>query len=156
MATIWQKLAALVNFHCPAAFGSSGFLNRNEPRSGFPQSSFGRSGVDSHESLGYQGAKLSRSLSTKGEADVVFKGLIAAVAAVGLSATPAIAAANSSAATARAVASAQPAPAAETVEGESEMFGRGGFIIPLLVIITILVGIYIAVDDNGDGPPVSP
>ena len=86
---------------------------------------------------------------------MVFKGLIAAVAAVGLSATPAIAAANSAAATAR-VANAEVAPAAETVEGESELFGRGGFIIPLIAIVLIALGIYIAVDDNGDGPPVSP
>jgi hypothetical protein len=90
----------------------------------------------------------------KGEADVVFKGLIAATAALGLSVTPAIAAANGSAAAARA-ASTQAAPAEEIVEGESEMFGRGGFIIPLLVIIVIIIGIYIAVDDN-DGPSVSP
>lgn len=85
---------------------------------------------------------------------MVFKGLIAAVAAVGLSATPAIAAANSSAAAARA-ASAEVAPASETVEGESEMFGRGGFIIPLLVVIVVLLGIYVALDDD-ENPPVSP
>ena len=96
-----------------------------------------------------------RSLSTKGEADVVFKGLIAAVAAVGLSASPAIAAANSAAATAR-IASAEIAPADETVEGDSELFGRGGFIIPLIAIVLIALGIDIAVDDGGDGPPVSP
>jgi len=86
---------------------------------------------------------------------VVFKGLIAAVAAVGLSATPAIAAANSAAATAR-VASAEVAPAAETVEGDSELFGRGGFIIPLIAIVLIALGIYIAVDDNDEDLPVSP
>jgi hypothetical protein len=93
-------------------------------------------------------------LSTKGEAEVVFKGLIAAASAVALSVTPAIAAANGSAAAARAASVA--APADETVEGESELFGRGGFIIPLLVIIVIIIGIYIAVDDGEDGPPASP
>lgn len=86
---------------------------------------------------------------------MVFKGLIAAVAAISLSATPAIAAANGSAAAARA-ASVEVAPAGETVEGESEMFGRGGFIIPLLAIILIIIGIYIAVDDDEEGPPISP
>ena len=86
---------------------------------------------------------------------MVFKGLIAAVAAIGLSATPAIAAANSAASTAR-VASAEIAPAGETVEGDSEMFGRGGFIIPLVAIILIVIGIYIAVDDDEEGPPISP
>jgi len=86
---------------------------------------------------------------------VVFKGLVAAVAAIGLSATPAIAAANSSAAAARA-ASTEIAPAGESVDGESEMFGRGGFIIPLLVIIVIALGIYVAIDDEDDDLPASP
>jgi hypothetical protein len=86
---------------------------------------------------------------------VVFKGLIAAATAVALSATPAIAAGNQSAAAARA-ASVEVAPAGETVEGDSELFRRGGFIIPLLVIAVILLGIYVAVDDNGNNPPVSP
>jgi hypothetical protein len=79
---------------------------------------------------------------------------MAAASAVALSVTPAIAAANGSAAAARAASVA--APADETVEGESELFGRGGFIIPLLVIIVIIIGIYIAVDDGEDGPPASP
>ncbi len=86
---------------------------------------------------------------------MVFKGLIAAAAAVALSATPAIAAANQSAAAARA-ASVEVAPADETVEGDSELFGRGGFIIPLLVIVVILLGVYVAVDDNDGESPVSP
>ena len=86
---------------------------------------------------------------------MVFKGLIAAVAAIGLSATPAIAAANNSANAARA-ASVEVAPASETVEGDSELFGRGGFIIPLIAIVLIVIGIYIAVDDDEEGPPVSP
>ncbi len=86
---------------------------------------------------------------------MVFKGLIAAATAVALSATPAIAAANQSAAAARA-ASVEVAPAGESVEGDSELFRRGGFIIPFLVIVVILIGIYIAVDDKGNNPPLSP
>jgi hypothetical protein len=86
---------------------------------------------------------------------VVFKGLIAAAAAVALSATPALAAANQSGAVARA-ASTQVTPADETVEGDSELFRRGGFIIPFIVIVVILLGIYIVVDDKGNGAPISP
>lgn len=86
---------------------------------------------------------------------MVFKGLIAAAAAVALSATPALAAANGSAAVARAAA-VEVAPAEEAVEGESEMFGRGGVIIPLLVVVAIALGIYVAVDDGDDDLPASP
>jgi len=86
---------------------------------------------------------------------VVFKGLIAATAAFALSATPALAQANNSAPLGRAV-GAEVAPAGETVEGESDMFGRGGIIIPLLVIIVIILGIYVAVDDEEDDLPASP
>ena len=66
---------------------------------------------------------------------MVFKGFIAAVTAVALSATPAVAASNSAAATARA---SEVAPADESVNG-SEL--RGGFIIPLIAIIAIILGI---------------
>ena len=86
---------------------------------------------------------------------MVFKGLIAAAAAAALAATPTLAAAQSSAAVARAAA-AQAAPAEENVDGESEMFGRGGFIIPLLVIVVIALGIYVALDDEEDDLPASP
>jgi cell division protein FtsX len=85
-------------------------------------------------------------LSTKGEADVVFKGLIAAAAAVALSATPAIAAANSPAVV----------PATETVEGDNAMFGEGGFIIPLLAVVAVILGILAATSDDDDDLPVSP
>jgi hypothetical protein len=87
-------------------------------------------------------------LSTKGEADVVFKGLIAAASAVALAATPAVAASNNAAAASRAAA--QVAPAGETVEG-SEL--RGGFIIPLAAIVLIILGIIILVKDNEGGRP---
>lgn len=86
---------------------------------------------------------------------MVFKGLIAAAAAAALAVTPTLAAAQSSAAVARAAA-AQAAPAEENVDGESEMFGRGGFIIPLIAIILIGLGIYIALDDKDDDLPASP
>jgi hypothetical protein len=88
-------------------------------------------------------------LSTKGEADVVFKGLIAATAAIALSATPALAQAS------RAPAAAV-APATETVDEDSEMFGRGGFIIPLLAVVAVVLGILILVDDDEEDLPTSP
>ena len=85
---------------------------------------------------------------------MVFKGLIAAAAAVALSATPALAAANQAGTVARV--GSEVAPAEEAVEGDSELFRRGGFIIPFIVIIVILLGIYIVIDDKGNGAPISP
>jgi hypothetical protein len=85
---------------------------------------------------------------------VVFKGLIAAVTAVALSTTPALAAANQAGTVARV--GSEVTPADESVDGDSELFRRGGFIIPFIVIIVILLGIYIAVDDKGNGAPISP
>ena len=82
---------------------------------------------------------------------MVFKGLIAAVSAVALTATPALATASQSAAAARAAT--ELAPAEETVEG-SEL--RGGFIIPVIVIVAIILGILAATKGNGENPPVSP
>ncbi len=67
---------------------------------------------------------------------MVFKGFIAAVSAVALMATPTVAAAQSAAQTA--AAATQVTPASEEVEG-SEL--RGGFIIPLIAIIAILLGL---------------
>jgi hypothetical protein len=80
---------------------------------------------------------------------VVFKGLIAATAAIALSATPALAQAN--AASAPAV-----APATETVDEGSEMFGRGGFIIPLLAVTAVILGLLILLDDDEEDLPTSP
>ena len=91
-------------------------------------------------------------LSTKGEADVVFKGLIAATAAVALMATPTMAAASGSAAASAAAA----APASESVDGDSELFGRGGFIVPLIAIVAIILGILAATNDDDDDLPESP
>lgn len=54
---------------------------------------------------------------------------------------------------------AQPAPAAEiapqveTVDGEQL---RGGFIIPLAIIIAILIGVLLLTRNNDDEGPVSP
>ncbi len=72
-----------------------------------------------------------------------------------LIATPTMAAAQTSAATSAAV-SAEVAPAGETVEGEQL---RGGFIIPLIALIAIILGICAATDICGgddNEPPTSP
>lgn len=78
---------------------------------------------------------------------MVFKGIVAATAAVALSVTPAVAAANGSAAAATAA-----APSSETVTEGSEMFGSGGFIIPLLAVIAVILGILAATSDDEDLP----
>jgi hypothetical protein len=84
---------------------------------------------------------------------VRFKGLIAATASVALIATPTMAAAQ---ATTAAVRTAEVAPASETVEGEQL---RGGFIIPLIALIAVILGICAATDICGgddDDLPTSP
>jgi hypothetical protein len=86
---------------------------------------------------------------------VAFKGLIAAAASVALMTTPTLAAAQASA-SAAASASREVAPAAETVEGDQL---RGGWIIPLIALIAIILGICAATDICGgddDDPPTSP
>jgi hypothetical protein len=82
----------------------------------------------------------------KGEADVVFKKVITAASALALIAAPTMAVAQSAA----------PEPATESVEG-SEL--RGGFIIPLLALIAIILGLCAATDICGadeDDLPHSP
>ncbi|HYE28933.1 MAG TPA: hypothetical protein VEA61_11980 [Allosphingosinicella sp.] len=82
-----------------------------------------------------------------------FKGLIAATASVALITAPTMAAAQTSAAAAR---SAEVSPATETVEGEQL---RGGFIIPLIALIAIILGLCVATDQCGgddDDLPHSP
>jgi hypothetical protein len=82
----------------------------------------------------------------KGEADVVFKKVVTAASAVALIAAPTIAVAQS----------APVLPASESVEG-SEM--RGGFIIPLIALIAIILGICAATEICGgddEDPPHSP
>ena len=66
-----------------------------------------------------------------------FKGLIAATASVALMATPTIAAAQQAAP----AATTEVAPAGENVSG-SEL--RGGFIIPLIAIVAVILGIIAA------------
>ena len=80
---------------------------------------------------------------------MVFKGIIAATASVALMVTPAVAAAQSARA-----ATTEVAPAGETVDDGSEL--RGGFIIPLIAIIAIILGILAATNDNDDDLPHSP
>jgi hypothetical protein len=73
---------------------------------------------------------------------VVFKGLIAATTAIALSASPVMAAATSPAVGARV--GTEVAPATESVDGGSEL--RGGFAIPLIAIIAIILGLCAATD----------
>jgi hypothetical protein len=84
---------------------------------------------------------------------VGFKGLITAAASVALVTAPTMATAQASAAAAR---SAEVAPQAETVDGEQL---RGGFIIPLIALIAIILGLCLATDLCGgddDDQPTSP
>jgi hypothetical protein len=86
---------------------------------------------------------------------VAFKGLIAAAASVALMTTPTLASAQATA-SAAASASREVAPATETVEGEQL---RGGWIIPLIALIAIILGICAATDVCGgddDDLPTSP
>ena len=84
---------------------------------------------------------------------MAFKGLIAAAASVALITTPTLAAAQATSAAAR---SAEVAPATETVEGEQL---RGGFIIPLIALIAVILGLCVATDICGgddEDLPTSP
>jgi glycerol uptake facilitator-like aquaporin len=76
---------------------------------------------------------------------VGFKGLVAATAAVALMTAPTVAAAQSAA---------EVAPASESVDSGSEL--RGGFIIPLIAIVAIILGILAATSDNDDDLPETP
>ncbi len=82
---------------------------------------------------------------------MAFRGIIAAAASVALMTAPTVASAQASAAAAQEV-----APAGETVEGEQL---RGGWIIPLIALIAIILGICAATDQcfgDDDDPPTSP
>ena len=84
-----------------------------------------------------------------------FKGLIAAATSIALVSAPTVAVAQSTTA-ATAAANREVAPAAETVEGEQL---RGGFIIPLIALIAIILGLCVATDQCGgddDDLPHSP
>jgi glycerol uptake facilitator-like aquaporin len=80
---------------------------------------------------------------------VGFKGLIAATASVALMATPTIAAAQRGAP----VGTTEVAPAGENVNG-SEL--RGGFIIPLIAVVAIILGILAAASHHNHNLPHSP
>lgn len=75
-----------------------------------------------------------------------FSSILAAVAAASMTAAPVVAAPKPVP-----VAAAEIAPAAETVEGEQI---RGGFILPLAIIIAIIIGVLLLTKDDED--PVSP
>lgn len=84
-----------------------------------------------------------------------FKGLIAGVTSIALMTAPTVASAQASAA-ASAAATHEVAPAAETVDGDQL---RGGFIIPLIALIAIILGLCVATDvcgGNNDELPTSP
>jgi hypothetical protein len=86
---------------------------------------------------------------------VAFKRLIAAAASVALMTAPTVALAQTSAATS-ASAAREVAPAVETVEGDEL---RGGFIIPLIALIAVILGLCVATDICGgddEEPPTSP
>ena len=84
-----------------------------------------------------------------------FKGLIAAATSIALVTAPTMAVAQTTAATA-ASATHEVAPATERVDGEQL---RGGFIIPLIALIAIILGLCVATDQCGgddDDLPHSP
>ena len=84
-----------------------------------------------------------------------FKGLIAATASVALIAAPTMAVAQTTAATVASVTQ-EVAPSTETVDGEQL---RGGFIIPLIALIAIILGLCVGTDICGgddDDLPHSP
>ena len=84
---------------------------------------------------------------------MAFKRLIAAAASVALVTAPTMAAAQASSAAAR---TAEVAPAEETVDGEQL---RGGWIIPLIALIAIILGLCVATDICGgddEDLPTSP
>jgi hypothetical protein len=74
---------------------------------------------------------------------VGFKGIIAATAAVALMAAPTVAAAQT-----------EVAPATESIEEGSQL--RGGFIIPLIAIIAIILGILELINDDDHNLPKTP
>lgn len=73
------------------------------------------------------------------------KKLIAAAAAASLALSPTVAAAQS--------APVEVAPAAELAEGEQI---RGGFILPLAIIIAIIIGVLLLTNDDDETVPLTP
>jgi type IV secretory pathway VirB2 component (pilin) len=70
--------------------------------------------------------------------------ILAAIAAASMAAAPVVAAPKPAAAVA-----AEVAPAAETVDGEQI---RGGFLLPLAIIIAIIIGVLLLTKDDGEEP----
>ena len=86
---------------------------------------------------------------------MAFKGIIAAATSIALVTAPTMAAAQTAAATTAAVTQ-EVTPGTETVAGEQL---RGGFIIPLIALIAIILGLCVATDICGgddDDLPTSP
>ena len=86
---------------------------------------------------------------------MAFKGLIAAVTSVAMVAAPTIATAQTASAT-TASSTREVAPAAESVDGDQL---RGGFIIPLIALIAVILGLCVATDLCGgddEDLPTSP
>jgi hypothetical protein len=82
---------------------------------------------------------------------VAFKGLITVATSIALVTAPTVAAAQTTTAATHEV-----APAAETVDGQQL---RGGFIIPLIALIAIILGLCVGTDICGgddDDLPHSP
>lgn len=76
----------------------------------------------------------------------MFRKIAAAAAALALAVSPTVAAAQSAA-------PAEVAPAAESVEGEEL---RGGFILPLAVIVAIVIAVLLLTKGDEEDMPVSP
>ena len=74
-----------------------------------------------------------------------FKGIVTAAAAVALMTAPTVAAAQSAA---------EVAPATESIDSGSEL--RGGFIIPLIALVAVILGILAATNDDDDDLPETP
>jgi type IV secretory pathway VirB2 component (pilin) len=72
--------------------------------------------------------------------------ILAALAAASMAAAPAVAAPKAAASPAKA----EVAPASETVQGEQI---RGGFLLPLAIIIAIILGVLLLT--GGDEDPIS-
>lgn len=86
---------------------------------------------------------------------MAFKGLIAAATSVALMTTPTMALSQTSATTS-ATAAGEISPATETVDGQQL---RGGFIIPLIALIAVILGLCVATDICGgddEDLPTSP
>jgi hypothetical protein len=76
----------------------------------------------------------------------MFRKIAAAAAAIALVASPTVAAAQSAAPV-------EIAPATETAEGEEL---RGGFILPLAIIVAIVIAVLLLTKSDEEDTPVSP